>query len=471
MRGIDGISALPDSVLEHILSSLPTKKAVGTSALSKRWKNVWASVPVLEFDFADFWSEDTFSRTKYSTYVNEHSECHENFVRLIDAVLASRQGQQIDRFTLVWKYQVKSYHYHGHPVRRWIKLVLRQSPRVLSIYVKPSDTDVEVPGIAFTCSSLEEMKLQVDQEEWPEVLEPKLVNLPSLKRLNLGYFTIKADFMSKLLLGCPKLEELELYACGLNLSQISCSNLKSLVLDGCCNFAEIRVSIPSLQYLKVTIMSSQTAGFVFENMPLLVKASVCFLTDVEFERAFYNSEAKILNGLSSVTNLDVVLHGSEAAGMLKHALKNCPYFENLKAVHFENFDGCLIYCLDMIDRLVWHSPILEKLTFYCCKDLCDEIELLEMLREVVSEHENCQLVESKQQGHIYESLDELKKLLLRYMLRFEKMMMEVTAAEVDAEAEEEDGGGGVGGEAWWEEGEAGEGEEGLAEEEEGDVEQ
>ena len=170
-----------------------------------------------------------------------------------------------------------------------------------------------MPDMVFTCSSLQEMKLQVDQEDWAEVLEPELVNLPSLKRLNLGYFTIKADFMSKLLLGCPKLEELELFCCGLNLSQISCSNLKSLVLDGCCNFEEIRVSIPSLQYLKVTIMSSQTAGFVFENMPLLVKASVCFFTDVEFERAFYNSEAKILNGLSRVTKLDVVLHGPEAA--------------------------------------------------------------------------------------------------------------------------------------------------------------
>ncbi|XP_078174126.1 putative F-box/LRR-repeat protein At4g00320 isoform X1 [Carex rostrata] len=340
--------------------------------------------------------------------------------------------------------------------------------------------------MAFTCSSLEEMKLQVDQEDRAEVLEPKLVNLPSLKRLNLGYFTIKADFMSKLLLGCPKLEELELFCCGLNLSQISCSNLKSLVLDGCCNFEEIWVSIPSLQYLKVTIMSSQTAGFVFENMSSLVKASVCFFTDDEFETNFYNSEAKILNGLSRMTNLDVFLHELEAAGMLKQALKNCPYFENLKAVHFENYDGYLIgyllSCMDMIDRLVRHSPILENLTFYCCRDLSEIVELLKKLKELVCELGNCQLVESKQ-GHIYESLDEVENLLFRYKQRFVKMELEL--ATVEAEEEDDDGGGGgggggdddddgggdgddvVGGEALWEEGE-----EGLAEEEEeGDVEQ
>lgn len=44
--------------------------------------------------------------------------------------------------------------------------------------------------MAFTCSSLEAVKLQVDNRS-PEVLEPKLVNLPSLRRLNLGYLQTK----------------------------------------------------------------------------------------------------------------------------------------------------------------------------------------------------------------------------------------------------------------------------------------
>ncbi|XP_078161762.1 F-box/LRR-repeat protein At3g58900-like [Carex rostrata] len=446
----DRISALPNSLLEHILSYMPTKEAVGTSVLSKRWRKVWASVPVLEFDFADFLSEDIFIRTENGNIINEHSECHENFVRLIDAALASRVGQQIDRFTLVWKCQVKSYHYHGHPVRRWINLVLQHNPQVLSIYVRPSFANVQVPDLAFTCSSLVEMKLQIDPKDRAEVLKPNLVNLPSLKRLNLGYFTIKADFMSKLLLGCPKLEELELFCCGLNLSQISCSNLKSLVLDGCCNFEEIRVSVPSLQYLKVTIMSSQTAGsFVFENMSSLVKASVCFFTDDKFETTFFNSEVKILNGLSRVTNLDVVLHGSEAAFMLLEALENCPNFENLKAVHFENYDGYLLAyllfaCKSAIVHLVQHSPILENLTFYCGKDLphIDQVQQLENLNGLLCEDGICQLVESKP-GRIYESLDEIKSLLFRYTQRFEKMVLEL--ATVEAEEEDGDGGGGGGG--------------------------
>lgn len=65
------------------------------------------------------------------------------------------------------------------------------------------------------------------------------------------------------------------------------------------------------------------------------------------------------------------------------------------------------------------------------------------MREVVSEHGSCQLVECNQ-ACVYDSLDKLKKQLVRYMMRFEKMEMEIAAEE-----EEDDDVGG--GEAWWEE--------------------
>ncbi|MCI23341.1 F-box/LRR-repeat protein, partial [Trifolium medium] len=50
----DRISDLPDEILCHILSFLPTKFAATTSVLSKRWKPVWLSVQTLDFDDKTF---------------------------------------------------------------------------------------------------------------------------------------------------------------------------------------------------------------------------------------------------------------------------------------------------------------------------------------------------------------------------------------------------------------------------------
>ncbi|KAJ1693088.1 hypothetical protein LUZ63_009786 [Rhynchospora breviuscula] len=465
MSGTDRISQLPDAVLTQILSYRPTKEAVRTCLLSKRWKNVWASVPVLDFDFADFLTDDIFileenkidttSFGRFATY-SERPKCHDNFVIFIDTALALRLAQLIDRFKLVWQYQIKPYHCHDHPVRRWILRVLQQSPRVLSIYVQPTASTVDVPDLVFTCSSLEEMKLQVDNKTKLEVLNPVSVNLPHLRKLNLGYFKIEADCMNILLRGCPNLEELELYACELNLSQISCGYLKSLVIAGCyyCS-GEIRVSIPSLQYLEVAMVSSQPAGFAFENMSSLVKACVCFLTVDDLDPKFSDSETMILNGLLGVKNLEVVLYGSHAKDMLEHALKNCPFFENLKAAHFESFKGYLYGCIGIIDHLVQHAPILEDLTFYCCEDKSNEIEL-SRLRQVSCDGKSCRWVESKQ-GHIYGSADELEGMSINYVNLIHKIPWEVVQEDDD-----------VGGEALLEE-EAGEdGEADLGEEAEQD---
>ncbi|KAL1204636.1 putative F-box/LRR-repeat protein [Cardamine amara subsp. amara] len=42
---------MPDVILETILSSLPTKFAISTSILSKRWRNLWCETPCLNLEW------------------------------------------------------------------------------------------------------------------------------------------------------------------------------------------------------------------------------------------------------------------------------------------------------------------------------------------------------------------------------------------------------------------------------------
>ncbi|RZC93689.1 hypothetical protein C5167_016318 [Papaver somniferum] len=56
----DRISNLPASLLLHILSFVDTTDAARTGILSKRWKYIWRSIPILQFGCQNSSQTDTF---------------------------------------------------------------------------------------------------------------------------------------------------------------------------------------------------------------------------------------------------------------------------------------------------------------------------------------------------------------------------------------------------------------------------
>ena len=66
----DRVSSLPDSILSHVLSFLPTKDSVATSVLSKHWNPLWLLVLDLNFDSQTFKDYITFSHVVYSVIVS-----------------------------------------------------------------------------------------------------------------------------------------------------------------------------------------------------------------------------------------------------------------------------------------------------------------------------------------------------------------------------------------------------------------
>ncbi|GAU51036.1 hypothetical protein TSUD_411710 [Trifolium subterraneum] len=68
----DRLSALPDDALHHILSFSDAKLAVQSSILSKRWKNLWKSLPTLKLTSKQFTTLKAF--TKFVSHILSHRD-------------------------------------------------------------------------------------------------------------------------------------------------------------------------------------------------------------------------------------------------------------------------------------------------------------------------------------------------------------------------------------------------------------
>jgi hypothetical protein len=84
---------LPKSIIIHLLSFLPTKDAVRTSILSKRWEHCWTSLSKfsLHDDHQDDLTMDQFVRLRR----------RRNFVRFVDRALILTDGIIMDNFSLL----------------------------------------------------------------------------------------------------------------------------------------------------------------------------------------------------------------------------------------------------------------------------------------------------------------------------------------------------------------------------------
>ncbi|KAJ4786877.1 F-box family protein [Rhynchospora pubera] len=329
--GIDRISTLPDDILIHILSFLNFKKAVQTCILSKRWSDVWASVHFLKVSQQQFRSDGNENQREYM----------DKFVHFVHGLAYNLRVSSLDTFECFFPNSDRQNHS--------VEFLGRAAALMRRVFVFYGNIPkcLDLPESAVSCASLQNLKLH--SSACGKIIRPELINLPSLKVLELRCVELDDDFTHKLFLSFPALQGLVLRSCTLGTSKIASNILKMLNLDHCWQTKNMQISCPGLVSLSIKIVSPRE-GISLEIMEFLATA------DISIHNCSYDTS--ILRGLSNATT--VKFFGSlQSMAQLKKDITYCKLFNNLKIVEFGGWDMTINF--DLVACFLKNSPNLQKL--------------------------------------------------------------------------------------------------------------
>ncbi|CAB4277293.1 unnamed protein product [Prunus armeniaca] len=313
----DRISELPDSILCHMLSFIPTEYAVRTSILSTRWKSIWASVPNLDFEFRD---DSVLWAHEYD------SESHARFFTFVDRVLSCRDPLDIKKCRLHCDCRLD----------------------------EDIDPPLELPQCVFMCKTLVVLKVNSNCITYTP---PTSGCFPSLKFLHVSVEYPDNDSMEKIFSCCPVLECLTINGLlgvddVLNFN-ISVPELRRLRLElklDCVYNEDIKhtffVNCPKLESLN--IKQDILSNYLFENVKSLVKANVDLV--YHFKHDQHACATALLAGISNVKYLSLSAPFLEGGCL--------PAFDNLSELKLVLYD---CYNWDLLTELLQRSPNLEYL--------------------------------------------------------------------------------------------------------------
>lgn len=131
---VDRLSGLPDEILTHILTLLPTKDAITTSVLSSKWISLWTFANVLDFPN------------------NSSSITGNNFAEIFNSILAQRKSNCIKRLSLCFEAC-----YNPNLVDKVISMAINQKVKEVNLILNPFI--VNLPAQLFTCKTLTVLEL------------------------------------------------------------------------------------------------------------------------------------------------------------------------------------------------------------------------------------------------------------------------------------------------------------------------
>ncbi|XP_055824218.1 F-box/LRR-repeat protein At4g14103-like [Solanum dulcamara] len=356
--GEDEISNLPDSILLHILSYLPTRDVVGTCILSTRWKNLWTCVENIDFD-------DSFL---YSSGVLGYPMKVTCFMHFVHKVLQLREESDIKKFHLSCRVCFSASH-----ICSWLSAVIRHNVQDLDLCLFVEEPFM-LPQCVFSSKTLTSLKLEMNC-----VLElPTSIFFPLLKTLHLCLVTFRDDSSTqRLFSSCPMLRELAILDCEwMNLKQvaISISSLKSLIIDDLpffgstddLNGCEIKIEAASLSFLKYSgYLSNEICLY---NISSSVNASIHIPILYEKRNQIAFRAVKLFRGLHKISAARISCRAIESLFIADIEEDRFPIFYNL--THLELSMELENHTIGPLKELLRCLPKLQSLHFSEGLDPC-----------------------------------------------------------------------------------------------------
>lgn len=296
---MDRISKLPDSVLCHILSFLPTKHAVATSVLSTKWQFLWTNILNLDFD----------SSLCFNPRNTENSKNKMSFPEFVTRVLLLHNSRCIKTLRLKCGGSCERRH-----VDAWISTAISRNVEVLELCALIGVD--RLPHRFFTCKTLVDLKL----ENYVTIRVPGNMCFPSLKKLQLISVSYDNDkSFTELISACLVLHELIIrrsehdYLVLCNISSPVLKSLKLIFGSNASGFKpylynyKLKVYAPALEYLHLDDKVSM--DFSIGELTSLVEADI-HLYDNELgnDNQYLDSVVKFIGKLSQVKFLSLSIN-------------------------------------------------------------------------------------------------------------------------------------------------------------------
>ncbi|ESW12626.1 hypothetical protein PHAVU_008G128500 [Phaseolus vulgaris] len=233
----DRISKLPDAVLSHILSFLPTTAAVATTVLSKRWNTLWRSCTTLSFD-------------DFQYIFNSHAYCR--FVQSVYAAILLRD----------WHHTVQSFNLRCRSslcdpinMRVWINTVLQRGVQHLCLA-----NYFYLPTAVLTCKTLVVLKLDQFLVKAFSTVDFPLLKIMHLRNLEFSDHRHFAEFVS----AAPNLEDLEAVDLTFRCRAVegSFKNLPKLVRATISKMDVPLAVVTDVRFLRLNWMDAEVKEFV-----------------------------------------------------------------------------------------------------------------------------------------------------------------------------------------------------------------